>query len=61
MEAASAFTRLSNLQIQIAQVQPIASPDILQMLTQAIASYQARVFAWERSIEEVKTEWHFYD
>lgn len=57
-EAASSFSRLSTLQLQIAQAQPTASAAILQLLTQAIARTQTRIFAWERSIQEVKMEWN---
>jgi hypothetical protein len=57
-EAASSFSRLSTLQLQIAQAQPTASAAILQLLTQAIARTQTRIFAWERSIQEVKIEWN---
>lgn len=54
----SSFSQLSTLQLQIAQAQPNAPADILQLLAQAIARSQARIPAWERSIEEVKMEWN---
>ena len=57
-EAASSFSQLSTLQLQIAQAQPIAPADILQLLAQAIARTQSRIPAWKRSIEEVKLEWN---
>lgn len=57
-EATSSFSRLSTLQLQIAQAQPTASTDILQLLAQTIARTKARIFAWERSIQEVKMEFN---
>lgn len=57
-EATSSFSRLSTLQLQIAQAQPTAPADILQLLDQAIARTQARIFTWKRSIQEVKMEFN---
>ena len=57
-EAASSFSRLSTLQLQIAQAQPTATSDILNLLTQAIERTQVRTFAWKRSIQEVKIEFN---
>jgi len=57
-EAESSYSQLSTIQLQIAKSQPIASPDMLQLLERAIARTQARIPALERSIEEVKMEYH---
>ena len=57
-EATSSFSRLSTLQLQIAKAQPIAPGDILELMNRAIARTQARIPAWERSIQEVKIEWN---
>jgi hypothetical protein len=57
-EAATLFSRLSTIQLQIAQIQPIPTSDMLGLLTQVIAKTQARIPALRRSIEEVKQEWN---
>ncbi|MFB2978279.1 hypothetical protein [Microseira sp. BLCC-F43] len=57
-DAESSFSRLSTLQLQIAKAQPIAPGDILELMNRAIARTQARIPAWERSIQEVKLEWN---
>ncbi len=61
LQAISTFAQMSTLHLRIAEAQPIVSADILNMLTEAIDINQARIPAWERSIEEVKIEWRFYD
>jgi len=61
LQAISTFSQLSTLMLHIAEAQPIASTDILNMLAEATAINEVRVAAWERSIEEVKIEWNFYD
>jgi ureidoglycolate hydrolase len=57
-DAESSYSQLSTIQLQIAQSQPVASPDMLQLLERAIARTQARIPALERSIEEVKMEYN---
>jgi 3-methyladenine DNA glycosylase/8-oxoguanine DNA glycosylase len=57
-EAASSFSQLSNLQLRIAETQTTASYDMLELLARVIARTQARIPAWERSIQEVKIEWN---
>ena len=57
-EAESSFSQLSTLQLQIAQAQPNATPDMLYLLAQVISRTQARIPALERSIQEVKMEWN---
>lgn len=57
-DAESSFSRLSTLQLQIAKAQPIAPGDILELMNRTIARTQARIPAWERSIQEVKLEWN---
>ena len=56
-QAISAFSQLSSLQLQASYTQPDLPVDILQLLSKAIERTQARIPAWERSIEEVKLEW----
>ncbi|MBW4618963.1 MAG: hypothetical protein KME17_06350 [Cyanosarcina radialis HA8281-LM2] len=57
-DAKSSFSRLSNLQLRIAEAQPIAAVDILELLAQTINRTSNRIPAWERSIEEVRLEWN---
>jgi hypothetical protein len=57
-DAESSYSQLSTIQLQIAKAQPIASPDMLQLLERAIARTQARIPALDRSIEEVKMEYN---
>ena len=57
-DAESSYSKLSTIQLQISQSQPVASPDMLQLLERAIARTQARIPALERSIEEVKMEYN---
>jgi hypothetical protein len=42
-EAISSFSRLSTLQLQIAQAQPLTPSDILRLLAQTIARTEARI------------------
>jgi transposase len=56
-EAIASFSRLSTLQLQVAQSQPTATSATLELLAQAIQRTLARVPALERSIQEVKMEW----
>lgn len=56
-QAISRFSQLANLQIRIAETQPYASLDMLELLAQAISQNEQRIPAWERSIQEVKLEW----
>ena len=57
-EAVSSYSRLSNLHLQIVQAQPTASNNLLEFLQQSISRTQIRIFAWKRSIQEVKQEWN---
>ena len=57
-DATSSFSQLSTLQLNIARTQPNTAPAMLGLLAQAVARTQARIPAWERSIEEVKMEWN---
>ena len=56
-DAESTYSQLSNLQLQIAKIQPSAPADVLQLLTRAIERSQLRIPALERSIQEVKQEY----
>lgn len=50
-EAASSFSQLSNLQLNIAQAQPTALFDMLELLYQVIERTQARIPALKRSVQ----------
>jgi hypothetical protein len=56
-DAASAYSQLSTLQLQIAKIQPDAPSDVLQLLTKAIERIQLRIPALQRSIQEVQQEY----
>jgi hypothetical protein len=58
-EAIALLSRLSTLQLQVAQSQPTAAPAMLELLEQAIQRTLVRIPALERSIQEVKVEWNF--
>jgi hypothetical protein len=58
-EAIALLSRLSTLQLQVAQSQPAAAPAMLELLEQAIQRTLVRIPALERSIQEVKVEWNF--
>jgi hypothetical protein len=58
-EAIALLSRLSTLQLQVAQSQPAAAPAMLELLEQAIQRTLVRIPALERSIQEVKMEWNF--
>lgn len=57
-DAKSSFSRLSNFQLRIAEAQPIAASDMLELLAQVIARTIIRIPAWKRSVQEVKLEWN---
>ena len=56
-DAASAYSQLSTLQLQIAKIQPDAPSDVLQLLTKGIERTQLRIPALQRSIQEVQQEY----
>lgn len=58
LDASSRFSQLNNLQLRIAESQPIATPDILESLDRLIDRVRTRIPAWQRSIEEVRLEWN---
>ncbi|PSF36219.1 hypothetical protein C7H19_13480 [Aphanothece hegewaldii CCALA 016] len=58
LEASARFNQICNLQLRIAEAQPIATSDILELLAYTIERTQTRIPAWERSIEEVKLDWN---
>jgi hypothetical protein len=58
-EAIALLTRLSTLQLQVAQSQPAAAPAMLELLEQAIQRTLVRIPVLEHSIQEVKMEWNF--
>ncbi len=57
-DAASAYSQLSLLQLQIAKIQPDAPADVLNLLTKAIERTQLRIPALERSIQEIQQEYN---
>ncbi len=57
-ESESWFNRLSTLQLRIAKSQPIATRDLLDLMSQTIAQIQARIPALSRSNQEVKQDWN---
>ncbi len=57
-EAETSYSRLFRLHLQITQTHPIASHKLLEFLQQSISRTQVRIFAWKRSIQEVKQEWN---
>jgi hypothetical protein len=57
-EASSRFNQLGNLQLRIAESQPIAAPDILESLERLVDRTRIRLPAWQRSIEEIQLEWN---
>ncbi|MDJ1180027.1 hypothetical protein PJF56_14250 [Roseofilum sp. BLCC_M91] len=52
------FSRLSNFQLRIAEVQPTISADMLNLVYQSVERLQVEIPAMERSIQEVKNEWN---
>jgi 3-methyladenine DNA glycosylase/8-oxoguanine DNA glycosylase len=52
------FSRLSNLQVRIAESQPDIAFDMLNLLNRSIIQIQIEVPALERSIQEVKQDWN---
>jgi hypothetical protein len=52
------FSRLSNLQVRIAESQPDIAFDMLDLLNRNIIQIQIEVPALERSIQEVKQDWN---
>ena len=56
-QADERFSQFSILQRRLANAQPTAASDMLRLVTEVITYTQARLPAWERSIEEIKIEW----
>lgn len=56
--AETSYNRLSRLHLQIIKSQPTPSSNLLELLEQSISRTQTRIFAWQRSIQEVKQEWN---
>jgi hypothetical protein len=57
-DAKASFSRLSNLQLRIAEAQPRAAFDMLELLAQVIERTNIRVPVWERNVQEVKSEYN---
>jgi len=56
-KASDYYSRLSNLQLRIARFQPNTPVAMIQMLTRTIEQTQLALGAFERSIEEIKSDW----
>lgn len=56
-KASDSYSRLANLQLRIARFQPGTPVAMIQMLTQTIEKAQLTLGAFERSIEEIKSDW----
>lgn len=56
-QARERYFQLSNLELGIAEAQPIATNAMINLLTQGIKQNQLRIPAWQRSIQEVKLDW----
>ena len=56
-QATARFSQFSSIQLRIADAQPAAPPDMLELVTEVIANTQQRLPALERSVQEIKTEW----
>jgi hypothetical protein len=56
-QASTRFSQFANIQLRIAQSQPIASGDLLQFLNEKITNAQVRIPALERSVQEIKEDW----
>ena len=56
-DATSAYSQLSNLQLQIATIQPEVPSDVLKLLQSAIERIQLRLPALERSITETQQDY----
>jgi hypothetical protein len=57
-DAKTSFSRLSNLQLRIAEAQPRAAFDMLELLAQVIERTNIRFPVWERNVQEVKSEYN---
>lgn len=55
-EARTIFSRLNELQLRVAEAQPKAMTNLLEVLDQVIEFATSKIPAWERSIEEVRLE-----
>ncbi len=55
-DASSSFNQLCNSQLRIAESQPVAALDILELLDRMIERSQIRIPAWQRSIKEIKLD-----
>ena len=51
------YLQLSRLRLQVAQVQPMISLDLLNLLTSRVNLIENRIPALNRSIIEIKTDW----
>lgn len=56
-EASDAFSRFSSLQLKVASAQPDISPALAKLFIDSKERVEARIPAWQRSIEEILSTW----
>jgi hypothetical protein len=56
-EASDAFSRLSSLQLKVATAQPEISAALAKLVMDSRERIEARIPAWQRSIEEILLTW----
>jgi hypothetical protein len=56
-QATERFSRFSSLQVRILNVQPQVPRGMLELVIQTIMNTEARLPAFEQSIQEIETEW----
>lgn len=58
VQAGELYVQISRLLLRTAEIQPVITADMLDLLIERTATIQNRVPALKRSIQEVKTEWN---
>ncbi|PSB05011.1 hypothetical protein [Merismopedia glauca] len=56
-QARDKFLQLSNLQLRIAETQPNAQPDMLELVSRVSVHIQEKLPALKRSVQEIKSDW----
>ncbi|MGI0480881.1 hypothetical protein ACN4EE_08820 [Geminocystis sp. CENA526] len=56
-QAREGFFQINNLQIHIAEAQPVISASLLQFIHQVIDKIEKRIPALQQSIKEIKLDW----
>lgn len=57
-QASNLYVQISRLLLRTAEIQPVITPDMLNLLIEKVATIQNRIPALEQSIQEVKSEWN---